>query len=484
VEIAKRRGFFWPSFSLYGGESGFYDFGPVGTLLKDRFLRLFRQSYLREGGIFIDTPTVTPKRVFQASGHLEKFEDLAVKCSRCGRYDRIDSSLKKSGIARETTTLEDAISLIDEGKLICAYCGGKIVSAEMMSQMFRVERGKGYEPYYLRPETAQGIFVNFKLLLNQNRGKLPMIVCQYGKGYRNEISPRQALLRQREFFMAEVEVFLDPEAGWTRDPPEDVVLTLLQNSGNKLRASAKNAHESGVIANRGMAYFIYITYSILRKCGIPEDGIRFRQHRKSELAHYARDAWDAEAVIDDDWVEIVGIADRGDYDLRKHSDFSGEPLSAEGGAVPVVVEPAYGVDRITMAVLSSSYYVRENGFKVMRLAPEISPYIVAVLPLQIRDGLDAIARELFAKLMNLNDYVAYDESGSIGRRYARQDEIGTPYCITVDYQTKEDSTVTIRERDSTSQIRVKIDDLTGYPILQNTKLMKELSALSLSASKK
>ncbi len=448
--------------------------------MKDRFVSLFRNTYLREGGIFIDSPTVTPQRVFQASGHIEKFQDLAVKCSRCGKYDKIESSLKKSGISEEVDNLADAMKLIEKGVLLCSNCGEKIGQAEMMNQMFKVERGKDAEPYYLRPETAQGIFVNFKLLLNQNRGKLPMIVCQYGKGYRNEISPRQALLRQREFFMAEVEVFFDPGIGWVKEIPGNSRIKFVPKEMKEVLLSAGEAAEKGVIANKAMAYFMNVVYNLLRDCGIPDENLRFRQHHRSELAHYARDAWDAEALIDDAWIEVTGIADRGDYDLRRHGDFSGQSLVLENGRIPVVVEPAHGVDRILMAILSSAYYRRENGFKVMRLSPNISPNIVAVLPLQSKDGLDLLAQDLSVKLREQNDYVAYDESGSIGRRYARQDEIGTPFCVTVDYQTKEDSTVTIRERDSTSQIRVTIDALTAIPILRNSALMERINAISLS----
>lgn len=482
VEIAKRRGFFWQSFQIYSGESGFYDYGPVGVLMKERFIEIFRNVYLEEGGIFIDTPAVTPAKVFQASGHLEKFEDMAVKCPSCGKFSKIESSMKISGVKNDGYSMDDVRRLISENALKCPFCGKPVSDVEMMNLMFRIPRRDDQDPYYLRPETAQGIFVNYKLLLNQNRGKLPMIVCQYGKGYRNEISPRQALIRQREFFMAEVETFLDPEMEWERPPDNAGNVRFLANSGVETVCSPAEAFSKGIVSSKQMAYFIGITHKLLRRCGIRDTHLRFRQHRKDELAHYSRDCWDAEAFMDNDWVEIVGIADRGDYDLRRHSEFSGEDFKTENGKIPVVIEPAHGVDRIILAAMNSSYTKTDKGFRVMSFSPLISPYIAAVMPLQARDGLDSIAVDFYRKLLALNSYVAYDESGSIGRRYARQDEIGTPFCFTVDYQTKDDGTVTLRERDTKAQKRYPMGDILSLPVLKNPLIMEDFRKINPDAA--
>lgn len=450
--------------------------------MKDRFIDIFRSIYLEEGGIFIDTPAITPAKVFQASGHIEKFEDMAVKCTSCGKFSKIESSMKASGISNATISMENAKKLISESLLKCPLCGHPVSEVEMMNLMFRIPRREDQNPYYLRPETAQGIFVNYKLLLNQNRGKLPMIVCQYGKGYRNEISPRQALIRQREFFMAEVESFIDPDMEWDRDPDSSNAVRFLANSGRETLCTPAEALSSGIVSSKPMAYFIGITHKLLRRCGIRENHLRFRQHAKDELAHYSKDCWDAEAFMDDGWVEIVGIADRGDYDLRRHSEFSGEDFQTEGKKLPFVIEPAHGVDRIILAAMNSSYTKSDKGFKVMKLSPLISPYIAAVMPLQARDGLDAIATDFYRKLLALNSYVCYDESGSIGRRYARQDEIGTPFCFTVDYQTRDDGTVTLRERDTRVQKRYLMKDILSFPVLKNPLIMDDFGKINPDAA--
>ena len=480
VELAKRRGFFWPSFSIYGGQSGFYDYGPVGVLLKENIVNAWRRSYLREGAIFIDTPNLSPAAVFRASGHLEKFADLAVQCTKCRTRFKLESLLKENGIEKTPSGIEEANSLINEKKIKCSSCGSPLGEAYDFNLMFKMEHNGNEEPMYLRPETAQGMFINFKQLNNIFRGKLPMAVAQLGKAFRNEISPRQSLIRLRELTQGEVEVFFDPDNMFWKDVPDGREVLFQPNNSGPMTMTVKQANESGLIRNTALAYFVNKTFNLLMEIGIGADRIRFRQHRPDELAHYSSDCWDAEVVLDEDWVEIVGISHRGQYDLTRHQDFSKDSMTVtiDGKSIlPAVIEPAHGIDRMVMSVLMKSYHKRENNFKVMSFLPEIAPFHAAILPLQRKDGLPELARSIHEKLSEKDPYVAYDETGSIGKRYARQDEIGTPFCITVDYQTAEDGTVTIRERDSTSQIRVNVSDLEKNPVLSNEKVMEFVRSL-------
>ncbi|CAC11352.1 glycyl-tRNA synthetase related [Thermoplasma acidophilum] len=453
IELAKRRGFFWPSYMIYGGSSGFYDYGPLGTLLKDNIIAAWKREYAREGAIFLDTPVISPADVFRASGHLEKFSDIAVKCSKCGTPYKFESLIKSLGINEIAKTVDEAAAILEKYDVKCPKCGEKLKNPYDFNLMFRV----GSNDLYLRPETAQGIFINFKNLYNYARNSMPIIVCQVGKGFRNEISPRQALIRMREFSQAEVEVFYIENDDFPI-PDSSVELNMLRNTGDLLKMKVSDALRSGIIGNRVMAYFLNKTYEILLKLGFQPDHIRAREHDPGERAHYSSETWDFEYLLDGDWTEIVGVSDRGTYDLGRHQQFSGENFQIDG-RTPKVVEPSYGLDRILLTIMDSSYYRRENGYKVLRLDPHISPIHMAIFPLQKRDDLDKIAKDLFEKMKNIDPFIFYDDSGNIGRRYARQDEIGTPFCVTVDYQTKDDETVTIRERDSTSQVRVKISDL-------------------------
>lgn len=453
IELAKRRGFFWPSYMIYGGSSGFYDYGPLGTLLKDNIIATWKREYAREGAIFLDTPVISPADVFRASGHLEKFSDIAVKCGKCGTPYKFESLVKGLGINEIAKTVDEAAAILEKYDVKCPKCGEKLKNPYDFNLMFRV----GSNDLYLRPETAQGIFINFKNLYNYARNSMPIIVCQVGKGFRNEISPRQALIRMREFSQAEVEVFYLENDDFPA-PDSSTELNMLRNTGELLKMKVSDALKSGIIGNSVMAYFLNKTYEILLKLGFQPDHIRAREHDPGERAHYSSETWDFEYLLDGDWTEIVGVSDRGTYDLGRHQQFSGENFQIDG-RTPKVVEPSYGLDRILLTIMDSSYYRRENGYKVLRLDPHISPIHMAIFPLQKRDDLDRIAKDLFEKMKNIDPFIFYDDSGNIGRRYARQDEIGTPFCVTVDYQTKDDETVTIRERDSTSQVRVRISDL-------------------------
>ncbi len=532
AEIAKRRGFYWKAYEIYGGLGGFYDYGPLGTALKDNIVNLWKEHFVvREGMLLIDSPNIGPDIMYVASGHAEKFTDYMVKCQKCGHAFRADELLKDYVENPEALNEEGLWKVIQEKNVKCPDCGGELSYPEKFHLMFTTRVGMEKNAF-LRPETAQGIFINFPILYRLNREKLPLGVAQIGKGFRNEISPRQGLLRLREFNMAEIEFFIDPEDDFSLGDEEKVILPLLTREGEHLRLPAGEAVKSGVM-NPHIAYFMVRILEFLKSIGIEENKIRFRQHLKEELAHYSRDTWDCEILLSQGWVEVIGIAYRGDYDLRRHMEFSGRDLTAlrrfkepkkvrikklrakmnvlgplfKGDAkkvaeiiekmeyregkievelngrkftvpedayevvveeesiggerfIPHVVEPSFGIDRLVYAVLEHSYYEREeSGYKVLRLNPRIAPVKAGVFPLVNKDELINVAQKIVASLRNRGINCYYDDSGSIGRRYARADEIGVPFCITVDYTTLEDSTVTVRERDSAEQRRVKIEEL-------------------------
>lgn len=472
VELAKRRGFFWPAFNIYGGESGFYDYGPLGVLMRDNLYRIWKEAYLREEAIMVDTPVLVPMGVFKSSGHVDKFLDIAAECGNCHLRQKLENFMKPSGFTETFTSSEEANHFLSTNEVKCTKCGSRILKAFDFKLMFRLPDQGSRGDLFLRPETAQGIFIDFKLLNGYFRGKLPMAVAQQGKGFRNEISPRQTLVRMKEFNMCEVEVFVDPEKKYWKDIPDGELISFVPREGGPQHLSASDALKKEVLTSNGMAYFVNLTHSILLKMGIAPDKIRFRQHHTDELAHYSADSWDAEALVDGDWLEITGIADRND--LKNHEIATGEKMSVpteDGLITPSVIEPASGIDRIFLSVLMHSLKTRDNGFNVLSLPAEVAPYHAAVFPLVKKDGLDKFARDIFSELRKTDPYILLDESGSIGKRYARQDEIGTPYCITVDRETIENGTVTVRERDSARQIRIAWDQLIEKGLIGNEVLL-------------
>ncbi len=456
IEIAKRRGFFWPSFSIYGGFSGFYDYGPLGVLLKDNIIKIWKENYLQDSTAFLDTPNLTPEPVFKASGHIDRFSDIACECTKCKNKFKLETVLKFNKIEKIPKNLKEGLELVEEFKLKCPVCGTIIKNISDFNLMFKAN------DMYLRPETAQGIFVNFKLLYNYNKGKLPMVVGQVGKGFRNEISPRQSLIRLKEFNQCEIEAFFDPEHLEFKELYAYSEIKLLPNNGNPFYGNIAEAYDKKIIPNKALAYFVLKTQVILNKIGIDNDKLRFRQHNPDERAHYASDSWDAEAIIDDEWFEIVGIANRTNFDLKNHDRESRESMKINidnREIIPYVIEPSYGIDRIIISLLTQSVYKRDNGYNVLKLDSRVSPFHLAIFPLMKKEKLVDKAKNFYSELLKNDKYIIYDDVGSIGKRYARQDEIGTPYCITVDFQTLEDDTVTIRCRDSMKQERKKISDL-------------------------
>jgi glycyl-tRNA synthetase len=477
MELAKRRGFIWPSFEIYGGVAGFYDFGPLGARLKNKIIQKWREYYVIKEGFFeIDSPNVMPEEVLKASGHVNHFVDAMVECQKCGAAFRVvDLSREQTGKDIEGMPKEEMNQFVEKHRVRCPDCGGELGKIFDFNAMFRTAIGPGSQRVgYLRPETAQGIFIDFKRLQRHARGKLPFGVVQIGKGYRNEISPRQGIIRLREFTMAEAEIFFDPEDShhpkFSELVGEQLRLWLAddqQQGKEKLtEVMAGEAVKQKLVCNELMAYYLALTKRFLLELGIPGETIRFREQTPGQRAHYSSETWDAEVSTERfGWVEVAGLAYRTDYDLSRHAQFSKEDLTIFSAdkkrkVLCHVVEPSYGIDRPLYCMLEHSY-VAEKKRKYLRLKKEFAPIEVGVFPLLNRDGMPEKAREVHEALRAGVLMAEYDDSGSIGRRYARADEIGTPYCVTIDHQTLEDDTVTIRNRDDTSQVRVGISDLAN-----------------------
>ncbi len=542
--LCKRRGFIWPSFEIYGGVAGMFDYGPLGCALRNNIVDVWRAIYKgREGFVEIDSETVNPREVFKASGHVDEFADLITYCTKCQAPFRADHLVKEFYDNPDVLSPAELDQAFIDHNVKCPECGGDLGKVEEFNLMFKTNIGPGSARIgYLRPETAQGIFVNFNNLYRYNREKLPLGVIQTGRGYRNEIAPRQGMIRMREFNMMEVELFVDPEdKDWPRFPKiENETITLVPNTTcEPVTMTIKEAVDKGIIANRVLAYFVNTTKQFLIRLGIDPARLRFRQHLKDEMAHYAADCWDAEVLLSYGWMEITGIADRGCWDLSRHAQFSGaelthfkkfdEPVEEEKDKVkanhrllgprfkakakdvaaaieskepsdirdgkltvtvdgetmeleselfevvrvkekvagkrviPHVIEPSCGLDRIFYSVLEHAYsYDEKEDYTVLRIRPEVAPIKVGVFPLMEKDGLDDLAREIYEELQMSGLNSLYDGAGTIGKRYARMDEVGTPYCITVDYEALEGDTkgtVTIRDRDSKAQKRIAVADI-------------------------
>jgi len=532
--MAKRRGFIYPSFEIYGGIAGFYDYGPLGSQLKNNVENLWRSCYLLKNNcIEISTPTITLYEVLKASGHVEEFTDLTVDCGKCKRSYKVEDIIDKS------SSIEQAVK---ENRIICPTCKSELHDAHPVNLMFSTTIGVGEgRKAFLRPETAQGIFTNFHLLYQYNRKKLPFGVIQIGKGYRNEISPRQGTLRQREFSMAEAEVFFDPKDKTHPlfDSIKDKELILFDNE-KEWKISVVDAVKKKIINNQALAYYVYLTQDFLLSAGVDPKKFRFRKHAADELAHYATECWDAELFSERfGWVECVGIADRSAYDLNSHivsssvdmyalrpfeesregmvkkvvpkMNMIGPRFSGKAGKikvlleqmdaasvkkitvtidgesidipndcyeiveikekqsgekfVPHVIEPSYGIDRILYFLLEHNYVEgkkKNEEYTILKLNPVVAPIKVGVFPLISDDKLIVVAKEIDSSLRKEGIATFYDESGTIGRRYARMDEVGTPFCITVDHDTLNDKKVTVRNRDTTKQERKKIQDVASY----------------------
>lgn len=416
VNLCKRRGFVFASAEIYGGIRSTYDFGPLGTLMLRNINEAWWRSIVRERDdvVPIDAAIITNPKVWEASGHLETFVDPLVDCRNCHERWRADQI---------------------EG--VCPNCGSSdLTEARPFNLMFKTFLGPVDDESsvaYLRPETAQGMFVNFLNVMTTMRKKPPFGIAQIGRAFRNEITPGNFIFRTREFELMELEYFV---------PPSD--------------------------AEKWFAYWCDERMAWYRRYGIAESSLRFFQHAPEDLSHYSSQTWDVEFLFPWGWGELEGIANRTDFDLSAHSAHSGVRLEyfdqASGERyTPHVIEPAAGANRAMMAFLLAAYDEDEIGGErrtVLRLHPAIAPYQVAVLPLSRKAPLEELAHDVLRRC-NALFMCEYDDTQSIGRRYRRQDEIGTPYCLTVDFESLDDNEVTIRERDSTEQTRVPIENVAA-----------------------
>jgi glycyl-tRNA synthetase len=480
-ELAKRRGYFWPSYEIYGGVSGFLTFGPLGALLKRRIEDKFRSFYIRPLGILeVETSVIMPSNVLEASGHVENFKEPTVECVKCQRKFRADHLLQEFGDMTDTETeklsLQAVMEEIEKRDIRCPECGGNLSKAEQFMTMFTTTIG----PYsdavgYGRPEAAQGIFVEFKRIFESARERLPLGVVQIGHALRNEISPRQGPVRLREFTIIDVEFFLDPEnrkCDRLREVENEELRLItaenkLKHDTEPITVTVKEALSKGIIKEEWQVYFMALAKKFLVELGVPEEHQRFIEKLEWERAHYSVQGFDQEVYLDRwGWTEVSGHNYRTDYDLSRHMKASGVDLTAfkeseSGGKrfVPHVIEPSFGLDRLAYVALEYAY-TKKKKRTLLSLSRDIAPTQASVFPLVSKDGLPEKAKEVYQMLINEGFAVEWDESGSIGRRYARADEAGTPLGITIDYRTLEDGTVTLRDRDSWKQVRSEIENLS------------------------
>lgn len=547
--LLRRRGIVLPSFEIYGGVSGLIDYGPVGARIKRRVVNSWIEHWGKVPNVVeIDSPTITPESVLVASGHVGEFNDKMSECKSCGGAFRSDHLLDGLHDNPEILDSSDLDELISTNGVKCPSCGSQDWSgASPMNLMFQTSIGAmgGSRAAYMRPETAQGMFMLYPALYRHFRQRLPFGAMQTGKGYRNEISPRQGMIRLREFNMAELEYFIDPE-----NPPSTDLsrwqrrISMLPDPdgphSSEIETTIEEAFETGIVKHPTVAWFLAMTMQFLEDVGIDPEKVRFRQHASTEMAHYASDCWDCELSGEHGWIEVVGIANRTCHDLESHEKYSksgllrgwrnfeapvnesretlkpvgsvigpafkerasdvaealseltdlpeiipftltladGTTVEIEEGMVtrflqesvvsgeyftPHVIEPAFGIDRIIWHILDHNYLELEKEgeqYTILALEPSVAPYDLVVLPLFDKDGMGAMAREVLERIGSTSGIFAeIDTSRSIGRRYARSDEIGVPWAVTVDHQSLDDGTLTIRRRDDQRQVRVDIDTL-------------------------
>lgn len=477
MKLALERGFYFPSCEVYGdAQAGFWEYGPTGVGFKNKFLELWRRELVRRDNMLeIDGSQIMSESVFEASGHLSSFADPIIKCKKCKstfRADKLISEATKIEIP-ESAELQDFEKAISENNLKCPSCQGEFDNVTKFNMMFKVGIGPDGEPAYLRPETCQSIFVDFPRLFKTMRGKLPMGIAQIGKSFRNEIAPRQSLLRLREFYQAEIEIFCNPnklnEIEKFSEVQDNIIRIQIDNESKKM--TCKEAVESGAIPNKFIAYYLGILTEFYEKTGIDIERSRFRKLGEKEKAFYAEVAFDFEVETSIGWLELVACNYRSDYDLGGHAKKSKEKFEVmddEAKVLPHVFEISMGIDRSLYSILEHSLRDdKENERIVLSLKPYLAPIQVGVLSLVKKDGLKEKTDEIYQSIKRKYD-VFLDHSGAIGRRYRRLDEIGVPFAITIDHQTLEDQTVTIRARDSMEQNRIKISELESVLVKETS----------------
>ncbi|MCK4670666.1 MAG: glycine--tRNA ligase [Nanoarchaeota archaeon] len=493
IRFLAETGFVWgPSPEIYGGLAGFYVYGPLGKLLKNNVENAIRHVFIKNNFWEVECPTIMPAKVWEASGHLGGFTDPMIKCSKCGNGFRVDTLIEEFTEDMKLGGLSDKelLKIIGEHKIKCPSCKGRL-NDEIIKHNMMMKTKVGVDTeVYNRPETATTTYLPFKRFDEFFRKKLPFGVFQIGKAYRNEISPRQHLLRQREFTQAEGQLFLFGHEKNNFDKfkeVENVALPLwnhvAQTKNEKwIPIKLKDAMKEKFLKNQAYAWTLNVAYQLFLEMGIPKDKIRFRQHDPNERAFYADDAWDVEVQLGSfGWTELCGVHDRTDYDLKQHSKFSGEMLDAyheekKEKLVPHILEIAFGSDRPTFALLDIFYDPKSDpDRKCLRIPAKLTPVKAGVYPLVNKEKLPEIAKKIYNEL--IQDFVCvHDKGGSIGRRYARADWRGIPYGITVDFDSMKNNDVTLRERDSQAQVRVKINDVKKilHDLINGTIEFKDL----------
>ena len=445
VNLCKNRGYIYPGSEIYGGLANTWDYGPLGSELKNNVKTAWKKKFIQESpyNVGLDAAILMNPETWVASGHVNSFADPLIDCKDCKTRHRADKLIEEWAHSKGKDMIADGMSddelvkFIEENQIPCPNCGGKnFTSIRKFNLMFKTFQGvteDSKSEIFLRPETAQGIFVNFKNVLRTTRKKLPMGIAQIGKAFRNEITPGNFIFRTREFEQMELEFFCKPDTDleWFK-------------------------------------YWRKFCKEWLLSLEIKEENIRLRDHEEDELVFYSKATTDIEFKFPFGWGELWGIADRTNYDLSKHIEHSKQDLAYQDTEtnekyVPYVIEPSLGVDRMTLAVLCNAYEEEkidnDDTRTVLHLHPALAPYKIAILPLSKKLSEKAI--QIYNELAK--DYMCdYDETGSIGKRYRREDEIGTPYCVTVDFETLEDNKVTIRDRDTMDQIRIDIDKIKEW----------------------
>lgn len=478
--LLRRRGFIWgPSPEIYGGLAGFYSYGPAGKALKNNILSIYRRELRAYGFNEVECPEILPKIVWEASGHLERFIDPVFRCKKCETMVRADRFLQEKlpNESIDGLSFDEMDKLLQKHRFKCPKCDIPFEKIEEYNLMLKTSVGNGVTAY-LRPETATTTYLLFNRLNQDARRQYPIKVFQYGKAFRNEISPRQLVLRMRAFDQFEIQLFIGKEQELNFDEFDEISsnkLPLLdwKSQENQIvvpnKISLKEAVNKGILKKPAFAYCVFLGYHLTSKLGFPEETIRLRQHSPQEMAHYADDAWDLEINTKQfGWVEICGIHDRTDYDLKRHGEFSNQTFEIPMGTdlnlkeVPQILEIAFGPDRIIYTLLETTFNV-VDGRIVLNLPPQLAPNLVAVFPLvKNKENILKLAKKVHKLLLEHRITSFFDSAGSIGKRYRRQDELGTPYCITIDYDSLDDNTVTIRYRDTMEQKRVLISEILSY----------------------
>lgn len=468
TNIASKRGFFFPTAEIYGAKAGFWTYGHLGTLMKKKFESLWREHFLGLDDNFfeIEGSSILPKKVFEGSSHLSNFKDPMVECLKCKTRFRADS-LVEDKTKKTISDIKDMQIIISREKIRCPRCGGEFGEVKFFNMMFDIKIGAiSEEEAYLSPETAQNPFLSFKREFFALREKLPLGLAMVGRAYRNEISPRQGFFRLREFTQAELQVFLDPKdiethSDWNKVKKNKVSL-VLEKKDNASQITLEDLNTKHKIPR----YYLFLLDKMynfyLDRLKIAKQKIRFRQLGEDERAFYNKIHFDLELDLSSlgGFREVAGLHYRGDHDLlghQKHSGMNLEVVSDGKKILPHIIEVSFGVDRNIFALLDI-FYKKDKEWTLFTFPPKLAPINVAILPLVNKDGLQEVSEGIFYNLRK--DFIcSYDDSGSIGRRYARNDEIGTSFCITIDYDSLKDKDVTIRDRNTTKQVRVKIKDL-------------------------